>query len=198
MKKPGLWDKLYHFSETRSSYVAYEPIEHDNFTWTAALSDSLLDPDHPLASVTNVGQLCDAQAELLKGSWPDYWTALRVNSRGSFEMGLLPYNSTRVPFELLDKKEPWDRCYAISRSVMELKSMNCDTKLPYLISYEGIEFIIPYQNLGRFFLKLKKKKGKTKILSGTRAEPGILDKGGPNFCLKKLRNFTLHNITELG
>ncbi|XP_022805247.1 uncharacterized protein LOC111342433 [Stylophora pistillata] len=131
---------LVHFvEETRSAYVSYEQIEY-NFTWISALNDSLLENDAPLASIGSIEQLCEAQADLIKNSQPYsnfFWTALRLDSQGSFQWGLPPNNSAQVPLELLDRTQLFDRCYAISKSMMQLKSLNCSRKLPYLFSYNG-------------------------------------------------------------
>ena len=88
-----------------------------------------------MARIENIEQLCDAQADLSPDS--DYWTALKLNIWDSFQWGPLPNNSANVPLELLDRTKPVDRCYAISKSTMKLKSMNCSCVLPVLTSYSG-------------------------------------------------------------
>ena len=86
-----------------------------------------------MARIESIEQLCDAQTKL--SSDLDYWTALKRNNLGLLQWGLLPTNSVDVSPELVDRTGPADRCYAISKSAMKLKSMNCSSALPVLTSY---------------------------------------------------------------
>ena len=88
-----------------------------------------------LARISSIKQLCDAQVEIQSDS--DYWTALKLNSSGLFQWGLLANTSVNIPAELLDRQEPVDRCYAISKSAMKLKSRDCSSELSVLTTYEG-------------------------------------------------------------
>ena len=100
-----------------------------NSNWTSALSEY----DDYVARIESTEQLCDAQTKL--SSDLDYWTALKRNNLGLLQWGLLPTNSVDVSPELVDRTGPADRCYAISKSAMKLKSMNCSSALPVLTSY---------------------------------------------------------------
>ena len=86
-----------------------------------------------MARIESIEQLCNAQTKL--SSDLDYWTALKRNNLGLLQWGLLPINSVDVSPELVDRTGPADRCYAISKSAMKLKSMNCSSALPVLTSY---------------------------------------------------------------
>ena len=111
--------------------MVYEIDEDCNCTWNAAVSKY-----SSIARVSSIEQLCDAQAELSLDS--SHWTALRINDRDLFQWGLSSNNSVQVPLGgLLDVRQPLDRCYAISKSVMKLKSMDCNIGLPVLLSYNG-------------------------------------------------------------
>ncbi|XP_066023553.1 adhesion G protein-coupled receptor L2-like isoform X1 [Pocillopora verrucosa] len=119
--------------KTHSSNISYEKNDLFNSNWTSALSEYPLTDDAPVARIESIEQLCDAQTKL--SSDLDYWTALKRNNLGLLQWGLLPTNSVDVSLELLDRTGPADRCYAISKSAMKLKSMNCSSALPVLTSY---------------------------------------------------------------
>ena len=108
-----------------------------NSNWTSALCEYPLTSSAPVARIESIEQLCDAQTKL--SSDLDYWTALKRNNLGLLQWGLLPTNSVDVSLELVDRTGPADRCYAISKSAMKLKSMNCSSALPVLTSYPGGE-----------------------------------------------------------
>ena len=108
-----------------------------NSNWTSALCEYPLTSSAPVARIESIEQLCDAQTKL--SSDLDYWTALKLNIWDSLQWGPLPNNSANVSREFLDRTKPVDRCYAISKSAMKLKSMNCSSALPVLTSYPGGE-----------------------------------------------------------
>ena len=121
--------------------MEYETIDAPKVTWNAAVIAN----DSPPARISSIEQLCDVQPELSLDS--AYWTALKLNSNGSFQWGRVPYISAQVPleFELLDNTTSLDRCYAISNSAMKLKSMNCSVRLPVVAYYGEV-----YQSLSIF------------------------------------------------
>ena len=113
--------------------MVYEALDIPKVTWNAAV----IAIDSPPARISSIEQLCDVQPELSLDS--AYWTALKLNSNGSFQWGRVPYISAHLPLllELLDNTTSLDRCYAISNSAMKLKSMNCSVRLPVVASYIG-------------------------------------------------------------
>lgn len=111
--------------------MVYEALDTPKVTWNAAV----IAIDSALARISSIEQLCDVQPELSLDS--AYWTALKLNSNGSFQWGRVPYISAQVPLELLDNTTSLDRCYAISNSAMKLKSMDCSVRLPVVASYIG-------------------------------------------------------------
>ena len=64
-----------------------------------------------------------------------YWTALKLNSMGFYQWGHLANNTTNVTKKLLDRTEPVDRCYVITKSAMKLLSKDCDSLQGVLLSY---------------------------------------------------------------
>ena len=111
--------------------MVYDALNTPKVTWNAVVIAN----DSALARISSIEQLCDVQPELSLDS--AYWTALKLNSNGSFQWGRVPYISAQVPLELLDNTTSLDRCYAISNSAMKLKSMNCSVRLPVVASYIG-------------------------------------------------------------
>ena len=113
--------------------MVYEPHDAPKVTWNAAF----IAIDSPPTRISSIEQLCDVQPDLSLDS--AYWTALKLNSNGSFQWGRVPYISAHLPLplELLDNTTSLDRCYAISNSAMKLKSMDCSVRLPVVASYIG-------------------------------------------------------------
>ena len=72
--------------------MVYEPHDAPKVTWNAAVID------FPLARISSIEQLCDVQPELSLDS--AYWTALKLNSNGSFQWGRVPYISAHLPCEI--------------------------------------------------------------------------------------------------
>jgi len=89
-----------------------------------------------LVRITSIEDLCKAQTAL-----PDmnvsygYWTALKLNSMGVYQWGHLAKNRANVAKELLDKTQPLDRCYVITKSWMKLLSKDCNSLQGVLTSY---------------------------------------------------------------
>ena len=71
--------------------MVYEPHDAPKVTWNAAF----IAIDSPLARISSIEQLWDVQPELSLDS--AYWTALKLNSNGSFQWGRVPYISAHLP-----------------------------------------------------------------------------------------------------
>ena len=113
--------------------VYYDERDDDLMNWTSAAEKFTEKDQLPLARITSIEELCEAQAEIDKSF--NYWTALKLNSMGLYQWGHLANNTTKVTEELLDRTEPVDRCYVINKSAMKLLSKDCDSLQGVLLSY---------------------------------------------------------------
>lgn len=99
-----------------------------------------------MARITSIEELCEAQTETRSFDC-GYWTALKLNSMGMYQWGLLANNSANISAELLDKTQPVGRCYVISKSAMKLLSKDCNSLQGVLVSQtydeEGKQIIRP-------------------------------------------------------
>ena len=102
--------------------------------WTLAAETYTGKDELKLARITSIQELCEAQAEM--DFKYGYWTALKLNSMGSYQWGHLASNTANVPEELLDRTEPVDRCYMINKSEMKLLSKDCNSFQRVLLSYD--------------------------------------------------------------
>ena len=109
--------------------IDYEPVDSVPVNWTMAVNDD----EDGLAKIDSIGELCEAQRWIKTNQ--EYWTALRLDNMGKPQWGLRPNNPANVSKELLDKTQPADRCYVISRSKMKLMSRKCDSLHAVLTSY---------------------------------------------------------------
>ena len=102
--------------------------------WTSAAKE-FTDDYRRLAEITSIEELCEAQAESRMEFNYGYWTALKLNSMGLYQLGHVANNTANISEELLDRTEPLDRCYVINRSAMKLLSKKCDSLQRVLTSY---------------------------------------------------------------
>ena len=104
--------------------------------WTLA-AEKYTGKDELLARITSIEDLCEAQAEQRDNMNPSYgyWTALKLDSMGSYQLGHLASNTVNIAEGLLDRTE-LDRCYVINRSEMKLLSKDCDSLQGVLLSHD--------------------------------------------------------------
>ena len=103
--------------------------------WTSAAETYTADYKL-LARITSIEELCEAQAEIGKNSNSGYWTALKLNSNGSYQWGHLANSTPDIKKELLDRTQPLDRCYVITKSAMKLLSKDCNSLQRVLVSHK--------------------------------------------------------------
>ena len=71
--------------------VYYDERDDDLMNWTSAAEKFTEKDQLPLARITSIEELCEAQTEIDKSF--NYWTALKVNSMGLYQWGHLANNN---------------------------------------------------------------------------------------------------------
>lgn len=118
--------------------TGYEALGDRLMNWTSASMEHADDAD-PLARISSIEELCVAQVEIRTDH--EYWTALRLDNTGTLQWGHLPNNTANITTELLDKTQPANRCYAISRTTMKLLSKDCGSLHGVLTSNDGEQIL---------------------------------------------------------